>query len=312
MNDKIEVSIVIVSFNAKTVLKSCLDSINDANLGFSHEIIVVDNASSDGVVDMVHDEYPTVRLIKNHENNLFAKANNQGAAIARGRYLLLLNNDVLVDESALERLLAFIEGCGENVACVGPIVLNEDRTLQSAGYALPSIRERITMVFHLNRLLPRLIARIVLPTGTPGLYESNHKTGWISGCCMLIRRDIYTKMGGLNEALEFYGEEPEFCMRLLKHGWETWLVADAHIVHLGGQSSSNHEASFLSDREGKLRRYTALQRHTVGLRHSLVMSRIVLLSAYLKRLMSKGSQRDYFTRAIDHERAVINYMKRSL
>jgi GT2 family glycosyltransferase len=164
------------------------------------------------------------------------------------------------------------------------------------------------MVFHLNRILPRYVARLLLPTGTPDLYVASHQVGWISGCCMLIKKDVYLNVGGLNEELEFYGEEPEFCMRLHKCGYQTWLVADATIKHLGGKSTTSSAASFLSVEESKLRRYTALQRHTVGIKISLVMSLIVLLSSYLKLIVSRGGTKDYFASAISHEKAVIAYM----
>lgn len=292
------------------ILDNCLISIEQSNLKIPYEIIVIDNNSTDGSPEMVELKHPSIRIIKNKKNNLFAKANNQGAEIASGKYLLLLNSDTIVEAGNLEKLVDFIDKQDHRkIACVGPIVLNDDKTLQSAGYALPSIRERITMCFHLNRLLPRFLARLILPTGTPGIYHSRHLTGWISGCCMLIRNDVYKQLGGLNEELEFYGEEPEFCMRLNQNGYETWLVNDAAIIHLGGKSTCTGNATFLSEEQGRLRRYTALQIHTVGIRRSLVMSRVVLLAARLKYFFCKNDKKSYFMNAIRHEKAVINYMK---
>lgn len=311
-NDKPLVSIIIVSFNTKNVLNSCLESIIKSNLKFPHEIIIIDNNSSDGSADLVLKKFSDTKLIINKTNNLFAKANNQGAEIANGKYLLLLNSDTIIEENNLEKLVSFIDSKNYKVACVGPTVINADRTIQSSGFALPSVWERITMVFHLNRLLPRLIGQRILPLGTPGIYSKNHRTGWVSGCCMLIRRDIYVNLGGLNDQLEFYGEEPEFCLRLQNNGYETWLVKDSTIIHLGGKSSSTEFANFLTDTEGKLRRYTALQLYTVGIKKSIIMSRIVLLSAYIKRFFCTADKKTFFNAAIRHESNVIDYLKKHL
>ncbi|NTU67261.1 MAG: glycosyltransferase family 2 protein [Chlorobiaceae bacterium] len=308
----VKVSVIIVSFNTREILRNCLQSIRRAYFGFSHEIIVIDNNSIDGSAEMVKHEFPHAILVENDHNNLFSKANNQGAAIAQGEYLLLLNSDTLVENGNIEKLAGLLDTSSGNIACAGPVVLNENRSQQSAGYPLPSIQERISAVFHLNRLLPRFASRIILPKGTPGIYDETHRTGWVSGCCMLVRSDVYRMLGGLNEGLEFYGEEPEFCMRLEQNGFETWLVQDASIIHLGGQSSGHEQASFLQDPNGSLRRYAALQQYTVGLRQSIIMSRIVLAAAWLKYALSGNRRREYFKTAISHEQAVIAYMKKLL
>jgi len=312
MAEPIRLSIIVVSFNTREILRDCLSSIGKAGIQCSYEIIVVDNDSRDGSVEMLKRDFSGVALIENRQNALFAKANNQGAAVARGEYLLLLNSDTLVEKDNLDVLVKFLDDSPRKVACVGPIVLNDDRTEQSSGYALPSIAERVSMVLHLNRLLPKFLFRRLLPEGIPGVYDGTHKAGWISGCCMLIRRSVYMELGGLNEALEFYGEEPEFCWRLRKAGYETWLVHDASIIHLGGKSSGDAHAAFLQDETGAMRRYTALQKHTVGIRKSIVMSRIVILSAMAKYLVSGRDKKKYFRNAISRERAIVRYMKKAL
>ncbi len=312
MTDSIKLSIIIVSFNTRDILKDCLVSIEKAQIACSYEIIVVDNDSRDGSIGMIKEDFSGIIVIENKQNCLFAKANNQGVAIARGQCLLLLNSDTLVEKGNIEKLVLFLDKASSRIACVGPVVLNDDRTLQSCGYALPSIAERLSMVLHLSRLLPKTVARLLLPAGIPGLYEENHRVGWISGCCMLIRSDVYRALGGLNEALEFYGEEPEFCSRLSKSGYETWLVQEATIIHLGGKSSGDEHAAFLKDETGAMRRYTELQKCTVGIRKSIVMSRIVIVSAIFKYLISDRSKKVYFKNAISRERAIIRYMKNTL
>ncbi|MCG8431491.1 MAG: glycosyltransferase family 2 protein [Candidatus Omnitrophica bacterium] len=309
MSETIKLSIIIISFNTRDILRDCLQSIRDAALACSYEIIVVDNNSADGSVEMIRETFQDVTVIANEDNRFFAKANNQGAAVARGEHLLLLNSDTLVEQGNIEKLVHFLDSSSARVACAGPTVLNPDRTLQSHGYALPSVSERLAMVWRLNRLLPKPLAGMLLPTGTPGVFKGNHRAGWVSGCCMLVRKDVYLSTGGLNEALEFYGEEPEFGYRLHKSGYETWVVTGATIIHLGGQSAKTDQAEFLRDDERSLKRYTILQKHTVGYRKAILMSRIVLFSSYLKRLIGSGERKAGLTRSIARTRKVINLLK---
>ena len=312
MSDSMKLSIIIISFNTRDILRDCLLSIRSAVIQCSYEIIVVDNNSVDGSVDMIREEFPEVSVIANEHNNFFAKANNQGSAIAQGEYLLLLNSDTLVEPGNIEKLVDFLDHAGEKVVCAGPKVLNPDRTLQSAGYALPSVSERLSMVWHLNRILPKQLARKLLPTGMPGLYNGNHRSGWVSGCCMLVRKDVYLSVGGLNEELEFYGEEPEFGYRLNKLGYETWVVPGAEITHLGGQSTKTSQAFFLKNEDRALKRYAVLQNNTVGYKKAVVMSRVVLLSTYLKYLLYLGKKREYLSGSIAWEKKVIKHLKQQI
>lgn len=313
MEKETEVSIIIVSFNTIKVLDECIHSIYKSNLRFSYEIIVIDNASKDESVEMLRKKYSEITVIENKTNKLFAKANNQGAHIAKGKYLLLLNSDTIVEKDNLEKLIMFLTISSDKIACVGPTVLNQDKTLQSSGYALPSISERVTMVFHLNHLVPKWIGRLILPIGTPNLYDSNHKVGWISGCCILIRKEVYLQVGGLNEELQFYGEEPELGWKLKKFGYETWVISDSSIVHLGGQSTKNDSTNFLKDTEGKLYRYSQLQKFTVGYSKAIYMSKIVILSSQIKKNLS-GSRvkKDYFNNTIEYEEKVVEYLARCI
>lgn len=313
MNEKLKLSVLIISFNTKAILSECLNSIYKAKLKYPFEIIVVDNTSHDSSAQMVKNEYPLIKLIENKENLLFAKANNQAAAVACGEYLLLLNSDTLIKEGNIEKLIEFLDRSGARIACAGPCVLNSDTSHQSSGFALPSVFERTTMVFKLNRLLPQAIARLILPEGTPGLYNDNHKVGWVAGCCILIRKGIYQQVGGLNEKLGFYGEEVELGWKLKALGYETWVVGDASIIHLGGCSTKNDYAAFLEDLDGKLYRYSQLQKYTIGYRKAIRMSQIVIIAAQIKQIMARDPQiKKYFKHAIEYEKKVVAYLKHAL
>lgn len=309
--DNIDVSIIIVSFNTAIVLNNCVSSIYKSCLGFNYEIIVVDNNSQDKSVQLIKDNYPDVILIQNNKNILFAGANNLGAIVAKGKYLLLLNSDTIVENGNIEKLFFFLETAPQNVACAGPVVLNEDKTIQSEGYALPSVVERITMCFKLYKIIPRIIAKLILPVGTPGLIQKSHRTGWISGCCMLINKNVYIDMGGLNERLGFYGEEVEFCYRLNKNKYQTFIVSDSKIIHLGGRSTTTKEAAFINHGDFRLDGYAMLQKLTVGYNKSILMSLVVCLSAMIKLpLIRDESRRKLVKHSIAYEKAVINYLVR--
>lgn len=310
MHSITDVSIIIISFNTCKLIVNCINSIYNSNLKFKFELIVVDNDSKDCTCEILKNKFNKIKIIKNNKNNLFAKANNQGSLIANGRFILLLNSDTIVQKDNLEKLVSFLDSSPQQIACVGPTVLNENGTIQSHGYALPSVAERVAMCFKLHEFLPKFIARFALPDGTPGLIEGPHKVGWISGCCMLIRREVYLEIGGLNEDLEFYGEEPELGYRLNKAGYETYVVTNANIIHLGGRSTLNNAANFLKDLDGKLYRYSQLQKFTVGFAKAISMSQVVLCAAFIKRFLAlTPKNKSYFDNAIAYEKKVIDYLK---
>lgn len=142
-----KLSIIIVSYNTKNILDECLSSIYNSKIRDSFEIIVVDNCSKDGSVEMLESKYPDVILVNNDVNNLFAKANNQGAKIAKGEYLLLLNSDTIVYDDNLQKMVDYFDTLDSNVICIGPKILNRDKSVQSKGFANPGIMERLTMCF---------------------------------------------------------------------------------------------------------------------------------------------------------------------
>lgn len=230
-----DLSIIIVSYNTKEVTRNCLRSLYKAEWRSLFEIIVVDNNSRDGSVEMIRSEFPQVKVIANQDNRLFAIANNQGAAVAEGRWLLLLNSDTLVWADNLQRLLDFADSQPKEVVCIGPKLLNPDGTVQSEGCFGSSHYDMFVKHFKLGTLLPAFIGRHILP---PGTYRWNrnvpHEVGWVVGAAMLMRAETYKKIGGLNEELEFYGEEPEFGYRSSKLGLKTVYYPDAEITHLGG------------------------------------------------------------------------------
>ena len=203
-----KLSIIIVSYITKDLFYQCIASIKRSKMNFSYEVIVIDNASHDDSVEMLETKYPEVKLIKNTVNRLFAIPNNQGAEIATGEYLFLLNSDTIVYDDNISRIVDYMDNVDKYIVCVGPKILNADKSLQAQGMCGNSHWSAFCHHFKLGRLLPAFIGRWVLPPATYS-WNSNipHEVGWVTGCAMMIRREEYMKIGGLNENLEFYGED---------------------------------------------------------------------------------------------------------
>jgi len=233
-----ELSIIIISFNTREITKSCLQSLRDANLRVKSEIIVVDNASIDGSPEMIKSDFPEVKLLRNEKNLMFSKANNQAMRIARGRYFFLLNSDTLVQPGNIEKLAAFLREHWPKVGCVGPKVLRGDGSVQSEGEPFDSLHYVLSRFFFLHKIpLPFSIRSKILPLGFPfGMQGRSRKVGWVMGCSFMFPREIFERLGGLDEEFVFYCEEMEFCYRLGQNGFEVWVVPEATVTHFGGSS----------------------------------------------------------------------------
>lgn len=295
-------SIIIVSYNTKKVTENCISSIYNSKWRDKFEIIVVDNNSQDGSAQMIKDMFPKVKLIENKENKLFAIANNQGAKIANGKYLLLLNSDTIVESYNLQKMIDYFETLPEDVICIGPKILNKDGSLQSCGYLQwGNTWHHYVSLYNLDRIFPL--------SKFSKYFERNpdvtHPAGWVSGCCMMIPRDKYIEVGGLNENLIFYGEEPEFGYRTYKKGYKTLYYSGASIIHLGGQST-NKEYNFEKD----IAQYNTLVQASVGSRKAIQITRATVTSLRIKLLFYKN--KDYIRTRIKHENRVIDYFKNKL
>lgn len=309
-----KLSIIIISFNTKDVLDDCIASIKNSNTTCSYEIIVVDNNSHDDSVAMLEEKYPEVKLVKNQDNKLFAIANNQGAELASGEYLLLLNSDTIVYDDNIDRLINYLDTLDRDVVCIGPKILNSDKTLQSQGMYGFSLWSSFCFWFKLERVLPNFIGKRVLP---PATYEWNcdvpHEVGWVSGCAMLVRKKEFLELGGLNEHLEFYGEEPEFSYRAKKKGYLTYYYPHAEIVHLGGVATKVTSKSNKTTADKQilaLRRYSKLVGLTVGYRKGLWIARITKCSYICKYPFVKN--KDFVIERISNENRVIRHFKKLL
>ena len=231
-----DLSIVIVNWNTQALLHDCLHSVCKGLGSLRAEIIVVDNASSDGSADMVRAEFPAVELLESKNNLGFAGGNNLALARAQGRYVLLLNTDTLVHGSVLPDAVTWMNRHPE-VGVIGPRVLNADGSVQASCSAFPSLRFLAMQTLGLTRL-----AR----------WDAYRMTGWdrsterridvISGAAMFVRASAMREVGLLDEAFFFYGEETDWCRRFARAGWEIVFVPIKEITHFGNGSAAklNH------------------------------------------------------------------------
>jgi GT2 family glycosyltransferase len=219
-----DLSIVIVNWNTSELLIQCLDSIYQAAPRLTFEIIVVDNGSTDESVNAICNQFPDVRIISNDLNLGFAKANNQGLAAGRGRYFLLLNSDTIVLPNALNRLVD-VADINPGVGIIGPKLLNMDGTLQKSWASFPTFW---------SELIGKNFRRRRSVANSQFAYEVD----WIMGACMLVRSEIITDVGMLDEDYFMYSEETDWCYRIKRKGWKVWYLSNAEIYHLGGGSAN--------------------------------------------------------------------------
>lgn len=229
----IDLSIIIVSWNVKKLLKDCLKSIYQNYDNLNIEVFVSDNASTDGTMEMVRQKFPQVKYIQNEGNIGFTKANNRAFEVAAGKYILFLNPDTVVKPKALSRMVKFIE---EDPKCgaLGPRLLNPDGTLQLSCRTFPTFKTQLFSTLFLDVLFPksRLFGKHMMSYWK---HDELKEVDQPMGSALLVRKDILDKIGAFDENIIFWYDEVDLCYRIKKAGWKIFFVPDAEIIHYGGQ-----------------------------------------------------------------------------
>lgn len=240
----IDVSVIIVNWNVRELLRACLQSLRDA-AGLPMErlqIIVVDNASADGSADMVRREFPEAILMANEDNLGFGRANNQALPVCVGRHVLLLNPDTLVLDGGIAKLVALMDA-QPDIAVAGCRLLNGDQTLQRwTGGAYPRLLNLVNHYFFLDRLLPS--AWRPMPLYLDRDVAQDIEVDWVSGACMILRADrLHGRL--FNPDYFMYGEDMELCHRLKLEGGRVVYTPVASIVHFQGESMKQQQGDVL-------------------------------------------------------------------
>ncbi|MGC9359919.1 MAG: glycosyltransferase family 2 protein [Anaerolineae bacterium] len=235
-----DLGVAIVTWNARDVIQACLDSLFAHAGGLSIQVVVVDNASSDGTVELIECDYPWVTLIANTENLGFAAASNQALPLLDAPYLMLLNPDTVVHSGALRTLSCYLDE-HPTVAAVGPKVVHPAMRLQvlSCGYQ-PSVRTVINQYAGLSRLFPERSAfrgvNLLM-----GLHDDRpREVEWLSGVCLMVRRSVVTSVGLLSERWFMYAEDMDWSHRMRQAGWRLYHVPQAVIEHHLGHSAAKN------------------------------------------------------------------------
>ena len=224
-----DITIVIVNWNTKNLLRDCLRSIYRTVRDMTFEVIVVDNASQDGSVAMLEEGFADVRILANSENRGFAAANNQAFAVMKGRYALLLNTDTVLTEGAVHELFAFMEN-NRRVAMVGGQLLNRDGSKQNSIANVPTLFTLVMNTSLLEYLFPRKYPSKRYEHKKPLEIES------VIGACMLVRKKAMDEVGIFDERYFFFFEETDWACQMRAAGWQVCHVPSASIYHLQGQS----------------------------------------------------------------------------
>jgi hypothetical protein len=241
-NSSIQLSIIIVNWNTKELLRQCIESIYQSKKRDDIEVIVVDNASTDASAEMVRHSFPQAKLLQNSSNLGFAAANNQGLRMCSGEFILLLNSDTQVLNGAIDKCMDYMK-LHENVGVLGCKVLNPDGTFQSSCFRFERLRDLV--YFHCLGisiwflLLRRLgLKTLNYPSRYWGRVFTDEKhVDVVAGCFLLTRRSVIDAVGFLDEAFYFYGEEEEWCFRVRCAGWAIVYFPFAEIIHIHGASS---------------------------------------------------------------------------
>jgi len=240
ISNDMDLTVIIVSYNVSEHLRKCLITVCKACLGIDCEIYVVDNNSDDNSCSMVDEDFSHIYLIKNKTNAGFSVANNQAIRLARGRYILLLNPDTLIEEDTLIKCIRFMDS-HIDAGVLGVKMVNGDgKFLPESKRALPSAGSAFFKSFGLSYLFPRLkvFNRYYLPTvGT----DETAKSEVISGAFMFIRRETLNITGLLDEDYFMYGEDIDLSYRILEAGYFNYYFPEVKVIHLKGCSTPRHK-----------------------------------------------------------------------
>lgn len=266
------VSILVISWNTCSLLDECIHSVYSTAEGIPVEIIVIDNGSVDGSLDMVATKYPDVVLVQNHENVGFARANNQAAELAHGEYLLLLNSDAQLLPQTLANFVNHAQS-HPNMGAAGAQLRYPDGRFQYSHADFPTLWRELLILSTLGR---RIFGEWY-PSHGPEEETGPKIVDYIHGACMFIPRNIYQAAGGLPEQYFMYAEEVDFCLTLHRMNLQVWYHPLARVLHHGGASSQNRAV----DREGDMyqSRVRFMRKYRGNIAAELLKMEIILLTA---------------------------------
>lgn len=259
-----KLSIVIICWNDLKVIGDCLKSIYAETHSTDFEVIVSDNGSTDGSIEFVHKNYPSVQVLENGANLGFAKGNNVGIRGSRGEYVLILNPDTIIHEGALDKLVRFADRHPE-AGGFGCRTLNPDGSYQVSMRPFPTVKRHWLAALYL-RSLARVSRRFLADEYPWWNVDSECSVDWLSGHCVMFRGDLLRLLNGFDEQFFYHFEETDLCRRVWEAGFSVLFTPEAVITHIGGQSVARFPIRFELEKLRNRYRYFYKHYGAVGCR----------------------------------------------
>ena len=233
------VSVVIVSYNTREILRNCLEALFENSREVDMEVFVVDNNSADDSSAMVQHDFPSIHLIANNQNLGFAAANNQAFALASGQYIILLNPDAYIRHASIKHCIAFMEQTPQCGLAGGKIISPEGR-LEPSARRFPSALSKLLTLSGLSGKFP---LSPILNRHEFGGFAHDHpqEVDWVPGTFTIIRKTMLDAIGAFDERFYIYYEETDLCLRAKKAGWKVFFIHDAEVMHIGGACSKTRK-----------------------------------------------------------------------
>jgi GT2 family glycosyltransferase len=296
----VDLSIIIVNFNAQDRLKACLESIHAKVQALDYEVFVVDNASTDGSARMVKQSFPWVKLIQNNRNLGFARANNQAIPASQGRYVLLLNCDTLLLDNTSAAMIRYLD---DNPRCgaLSPKVMYRDGTIQTSNNAFPDLFTEFLRLSRVSSLIPGVELRRALGVRLGRFlgrsineylrvyWDSDRlrEIDWGTAACLLVRRETIEQIGLLDEGFFMYYEDADWCLRMHRRGWKIVYFPHFSIVHdVGRGRGDRHQLEDLTRHKSRLHYYN---KHAAFLPR--LMLRAMVVAVIFPRWLFLGRKR---------------------
>jgi N-acetylglucosaminyl-diphospho-decaprenol L-rhamnosyltransferase len=306
MGLKKNLSVLIVNYNTRYMLLDCLKSIRETAGDVSIETWVVDNASSDGSAEAVEAKYPGIYISNNDINKGFAGANNQLIPKVSGDILILLNPDTIVLPGAIQALEQVFR-THTDVGIVGPQLLNPDGTLQPSHGKFASLWSEFLFQTFLFKVVssPFPLGRVVSPLQVKA-YSRPHRTDWVTGACLAIRRDVVDKIGLLDEGYFMYGEDMDWCWRARQAGFTVLYEPEAKVIHHSRQASRQDYRTWI-------KRYTSGQLRFIKKNRSQsyysIFGLLVYFGSFLRTILWMGVMPTLPQRRVEAHQRVRGYLE---
>jgi len=239
--NNMDLSIIILNYNTRDFLLPCIKGIAEHTHDLDYEIIVVNNASGDGSADYIKQKllprFKNLKLIASSANRGYAAGNNLGIKKAKGKYLLIMNSDIVIWENSFKKMARFMDA-NPKIGIAGPRLLSPDNTLQHFVYEFPTPQVLVYRRTPLARFkfAKQAIKKYLMKQWD---HKDNRQVGWVQGSCLIVRREAIAEVGLMDERYFLFMEDTDWCRRFWQTGWEIWYLSEVEIIHYHSRASDS-------------------------------------------------------------------------